>query len=129
MNETHHPTRTGQPVPSLITITHSFKLVIWFGLFAGLSEAAFRGTASAVFARVYYFDPATVWMAPVADVFLFSTGILILVPLEWAVRRKAPSLRSFVFVLAFLSCLSLLLLLPKLYFFAKVAIAVGLAVQ
>jgi arylsulfatase A-like enzyme len=123
------PDNTSLIAPSTLTVSQLLRLVLWFGLLTGLSETAMRGSAKAILAKVIYFDPAIVWMAPVADTFLFSIGILILLLFGLALRRRAISARGALFTLAFLSSLSLLLLIPKLHLLAKVAIAIGLAVQ
>src|SRR5215510_2160666 len=96
---------------------------LWFGLFTGLGQVAFR--AALVFLRDYLsfsssrtawmsFRPDTVWMAPLIDVSLYvSLGLILLL-----IARRWPRLASLHMVAAifvFLGFSAALLRYGRLY--------------
>lgn len=103
-------------------------LAVWFGLLTGLSEVSLLAVKKFVLGQFIRYGPDVVWMAPLADVFLFSIFGFGLMLLRWRWPKLVP-LHLGVLVFAFLGFLSLLFMYYPLHVFAKVLLAGGLAVQ
>src|SRR5262245_4198426 len=103
-------------------------LAVWFGLLTGLSEVSLLAVKKFVLGQFIRYGPDVVWMAPLADAFLFLIPGLILLLLAWR-WATFVSLRVVILVFAFLGYLSLLFMYYPLHVFAKVLLAGGLAVQ
>lgn len=104
---------------------------IWFGLVTGLIEAVFQIVRMSL---IQYIDvPSStsidvIWMAPVAEIVIFTVISLILALVAWS----WPELVSFSvvgFVLAFIGFRTLLLMIPGLNDVGEIVLAAGLAVQ
>ena len=101
----------------------------WFGLFTGLLEAFYLvGWRQLVGRNRINLSQHVLWMAPVTElvIFIFLGSILAL--LIWQFPRLL-TLRVFYFILAFVSFLALLLIVPQLNIYAKYLLAIGLSVQ
>lgn len=103
-------------------------LAVWFGLLTGLAEVSILGAKKFFLQRMLFLGPNFVWMTPLADILVlicFGLGLW-LIALRWP---RVVSLRSAVFVFAFIGMLSLLLMYPRLYRSAQFLLATGVATQ
>ena len=99
-----------------------------FGLLTGLCEAVLIGIKHGVLGHIVRTGPDIVWMAPVVDAVLFFVIGLLLIGGARVWRPLAePWISTFVF--AFFAYLSLLLMYHPIQMYARVVLAVGLAVQ
>ena len=102
-------------------------IAAWAGLLTGLGEGCLRTAAKYVLHRTVWLDPHVVWMAPVADLLVFSVAGLLL----YAAGARWPGVRRLSVVAgaaAGLGVLALLLNYPRLHPGAAVLLAAGLAV-
>ena len=110
---------------------------VWFGLFTGLGQVALR--AALVFLRDHmsffsprtawvFFRPDLLWMAPLADVVLFVSLVLILLltARRWP-RLASPHVATAMFI--FLTSSVVLLMNGRLHIVAVLLLAAGLAAQ
>jgi arylsulfatase A-like enzyme len=102
-------------------------MAVWFALLTGLAENGLRAVKKLT-RPAFVFDPALVWMSPLAEALLFLLVAALLVLL---VRRRPRlvSLRNAVSTFAFLGFLSVILLVPQIHPLAGLILAAGLAVQ
>jgi len=103
-------------------------LAAWFGLLTGVGEVFLLAVKKYFLHRLINVGADIVWMTPLAEMCVFAVPGVILYVMAWRWPRRV-SLRSVVFLLAFLSFLSLLFMYYPLYFYAKLLLATGLAVQ
>lgn len=104
-------------------------LATWFGLLTGLAEALFRVVWQQLIRHhLIWVSRDVLWMAPVSDLIIFLLGGSCLALLAWPLRRVI-TLRVVTFVLALLSFMALLQLLPQLHPYAVILLASGLAFQ
>ncbi|NIW73531.1 sulfatase-like hydrolase/transferase [candidate division KSB1 bacterium] len=99
-------------------------MAAWFGLLTGFLEFLVRE----LFVKIIFnLNPHLFWMITLANLILFTIIGLILLP----VRRwpKVVSLRITTFIFILLGCLAPLLNFPQIDIWARVLLAVGLAVQ
>ncbi len=102
---------------------------IWFGLLTGFTEVVLRWTIQKGFFHIWlFYGPHFVWMAPLAEALLFAllAGLFLLVT---RLRPGLLSARAGFFVPAFLSFLTLALMLPGLHPLAALLLAVGMALH
>jgi arylsulfatase A-like enzyme len=105
-----------------------FYCVAAFGLITGLFEVTIRGIQKFGLHGYIHQSPDIIWMAPLADVLIFSFASF---PL-WLIARRWPrlvSVRLTVLVFSFLCFESLLLMPTWLDQMAATVLALGLAVQ
>src|SRR5262249_27431627 len=117
-------------VPMYGRSTSLLLVAVWFALVAGLAEVCIWGVRKIVlYQAIHHVNPHVVWMAPLANVCLFSVvGLVLLLPARLGSRLGA--LRVSTFVLAFLACISpLLMFVPPLHKYAVLCLALGLATQ
>lgn len=104
-------------------------LGVWFGLISGLAEGFGQVTRIFWLGRIVWrVSPDVIWMAPTANIVLFTVVGFFL----FLLARRWPNLVTFrttIFVLAFLSFHSVLSLRPSLNLYARLLLAIGLAVQ
>ena len=100
----------------------------WFGLIAGLGELFIRVVQKFVLREPIRQSIHIIWMAPLADVFLFIVVAFLLVATSryWP---KVLSLSIVVFVFSFLVIGGPMLWFPRLYQYAVILLGLGLAVQ
>ncbi len=104
------------------------RLAVAFGLFTGLVDAIWLTIAKVLRSKYLTISPQFVWMAPVADVFLFSAAAVVLLMAARLNRRLAsPAVPLALFT--FLSYASVLFLVGGLHGAARILLAAGLAVQ
>ncbi len=111
----------GQPEQYLI-------LAIWFGLITGIGEGLGQMIRIFYLDRIVWMSRDVLWMAPVANILLFSAVGLLL----YAVARRwtgIVTLRRAAFIYAFLGFRSLLSLSARFAPYAAALLAVGLAFQ
>jgi len=119
------------------TATPRFSAILtralWFGLLTGLIEAALTGVKAWGLGRFVRVQFDLAWMAPVMDAIAFAVvatavpAVLALIPQRARARRLLQAVPAGVF--AFLGLLSVLLMYYPLHLYAKVLLALGLAVQ
>jgi arylsulfatase A-like enzyme len=114
--------------PSYKKLSLLLGVVMWFALLTGLAEASLLAFRKFVQHRTIVVSPHVVWMAPLADLLLFTLAVL---GLSLVARRwpKAVSLPSVAFVLASLGFSSLLLMYSRLHPAAAMLLALGLGLQ
>jgi arylsulfatase A-like enzyme len=111
-----------------LKVTGLAAQALWFGLLTGLTEAALVTFKQRVLGRYVRMSPEIVWMAPVMDAILFLViaAVLALLSRAWTPLGRRSSVT---FVLAFFSCLSVLFMYYPLQDYAKVLLAIGVAMQ
>jgi hypothetical protein len=111
-----------------LPIANQLMIAAWFGLAAGLGEALILSTERYLLDRVVSFGPDVIWMAPLADLPLFSiVGLLLaLLSLQWS---RIASSNNVVLIFTFLVCWGWLLMFAWLHRFAAVLFALGVAFQ
>jgi hypothetical protein len=123
--------RVAHAEPSAVVRVKSGDLVViaaWFGLITGLAEVLVLAFKKFVLHQFINAGPTVVWMAPLADAILFTmVGLSLFLVARF--RRKLLPLGVIIFVFAFFQCLSLLLMYPRLHYFANFLLAAGVAVQ
>ena len=115
-------------LPVVQSLGDVLRLSVWFGLATGLTEVAIRASQKFVLGSFISVSPFVVWMAPLADVILFTiVGLIIfLVARFWT---PLGSLRAVALVFASLAFAGPLIFFPRLGPYAMLAIVIGLAVQ
>jgi arylsulfatase A-like enzyme len=113
---------------AIVRAARLLLMAVWFGLLAGLLEASHLTVRIFFLHQIIGLSRHIVWMAPLADAFLFAVVGLFLFPIAWR-WPKLISLRVSVFIFAFLSFLSLLISYPLFHRYAVLLLALGLAVQ
>lgn len=103
-------------------------IAAWFALLVGFAEVSALTGAKLLFEYYIRKSPHVVWMAPLSNLLIFTVSgcFLFLVSLRWP---KFASVRTSTGIFAFLGCLSLLLMAPRLGGWASAALAAGFAVQ
>lgn len=104
------------------------RIGLWFGLTAGLLEAALLSAHHRLIHGFIYLSPHLVWMAPVANLAWFGLPALLLMVLG----AKWPRLKTAGFALGFFSFLaafSVLLIPSQLHRVAALVLALGVGVQ
>jgi arylsulfatase A-like enzyme len=124
-----HETRS-VTVPAALRprLGESFALAAWIGLVTGFGEVILLAIKSQVFHKWIWVGRQAVWMAPTADLVLFTLvgGGLFLLGRRW---HRANSFRTQIFVLIFLAAWALLLFAPRVDEWALLVLAVGSAWQ
>jgi arylsulfatase A-like enzyme len=121
------PDRDSGPQSSLRTLV---LVGVWFGLLAGLVEAA----ALLVFQRLnwrrwgpmVHVSKEILWISPIADLLLF-VALAVLIAVCARVSRRLPAIRVLVFLLTFLSIYDWIASTERIYHFACVLLAIGIA--
>lgn len=108
--------------------TNLLIITVWFALLTGLIEVSILADKKFSFEQFIFLSPHVAWMAPLADLVIFSAASCCLV-LIVLLRPGLISLRTTVFVFALLGFLSLLFMVSWLHRYAALALAIGLAVQ
>jgi arylsulfatase A-like enzyme len=104
------------------------RQALWFGLGAGLLEAAVLTAHHRLIHGFIYLSPHLVWMAPVANIAWFGIPALLLLLLSrWWPRLRAPGVTIAVF--SFLAALSMLLIPSQLHRVAALVLALGIGIQ
>lgn len=99
-----------------------------FGLMTGLVEAGLTGVKSQLLGQFVRVGPDIAWMAPIADAAAFAiVGLLLAAASSMWTRLRHSTVAPFVFT--FLAALSALLMYYPLQPYAKVLLALGIAVQ
>ena len=112
-----------------ISVLRILYIAGWFGLFTGLLEAFYLvGWRQLIGRNRINLSQHVLWMAPVTELVIFVLLGSILALLVWQFPRLF-TLRIFYFILAFVSFLALLLIVPQLNIYAKYLLAIGLSVQ
>ena len=116
--------------PSAREQTAQFLMLgVWFGLVTGFAEVTLLAARKLWSNQIFpAFNPHAVWMAPLADLGLFTAVGLVLL-CGALLSPRLFSLRIVNFVFAFLAFLSLLLTFTQLGVYAVLLLATGLAVQ
>lgn len=109
-----------------LTSSRILGLALWFGLVTGLGEVALRAVMKFGFGQMLRIPIQFVWMAPVAEVVLF-TGAALLLLLASLVVPRLRSARMVVLQLSSMMFLAWLLLIPWLSIWAVVLLSAGLA--
>lgn len=103
-------------------------LAAWFGIFPGLAEALIFAGKKIFLAYFRFFNPDSIWMAPLGYVIFFSiigAGVSLLTNK----LSRDIWLRLVTFMYSFLSYASILLICSKLHKLAILVLALGLAYQ
>ena len=111
-----------QPAPAIM------RQALWFGLGAGLVEAALLTAHHRLIHGFIYLSPHLVWMAPVANLVWFGIPALLLL----LASRRWPALRRpdvTVAVFSFLAALAVLFIPSQLHRVAALLLALGVGVQ
>src|SRR5262245_1064298 len=103
-------------------------MAVWFGIVTGFGEAAILAYKKFYQERVVNFGPAMAWMAPVADVCIFTLLGVVLFLFAWRWPRIV-SLTKVGFLFVFLSFLSMLFLFGSIALYAALILSAGLALQ
>ncbi len=103
-------------------------IAVWFALVTGFIEVSLRAVQKFFLHQRVFVSPHIVWMAPLADVFVFVIPGFILSVVAWHWPRLI-SLRLATFIFAFLGFLGPLIMYPRLHRYAALLLAVGLAMQ
>ncbi|HSK18802.1 MAG TPA: sulfatase [Longimicrobiales bacterium] len=113
--------------PALLS-SRILALAVWFGLFTGLLEVALLAVKKFHLHRVVRVSPHVVWMAPLADIVIFSViAVLVIVVAKW--RPRLAGYGPVIGVFAFLSFFTLTLHYTPIHLAAKALLAVGVGVQ
>jgi arylsulfatase A-like enzyme len=101
----------------------TLRLALWFGLLAGVGEVVLLAARKYVLHRLILVSREAVWMAPLADTFLFVLAGVLLVGLRAVLpyRLRPPP----VLVFAALAVFTLLLMYQPLYRPAAALLALG----
>jgi arylsulfatase A-like enzyme len=103
-------------------------IAAWFALFTGLIEACILADKKFSFHQFIFLSPHFAWMTPLAALLIFGVAAFFLSLVVWR-RPGLISLRSAVFILAFLCFLNLLFMATWLHRLAALVLAAGLAAQ
>lgn len=114
--------------PGRLSMSRLLAATLCFALLTGLLELGVVGVHKYVLGRLTRVSPHVVWMAPAAELpfFLGAATLLAGLGLRWP-RARDPGLAYP--VLAALSALALLLLVPGIHVLAVVVLAAGVGLQ
>ena len=103
-------------------------IAVWFGLAIGIGEVTIRAVQKFFLHQHLFQSPYIVWMAPLTDIILCCLAGLILIVSARCWPRLA-SLSIAVCFFAFLGFLGVFIAYPRLYRWAALLLAGGLAIQ
>ena len=109
-------------------VGRTLRLAMWFALVTAAAEVGARVFAKVFMQRPFSYGPQMAWMTPLADVVMFAAAAAI-ATLAARLWPRSARLRVLLTCLVFLSCLSVLLLVPRIAVWAQVLLAAGLAAQ
>ncbi len=111
---------------SRLNMKRILGLALWFGIAAGLGEVVLRTVLKVGFGQMLRIPIQFVWMAPVANVLLF-TGAALLLSFGSLLLPRLRTARFAVLWLSFLMFLAWLLLIPRISVWATLLLSAGLA--
>lgn len=114
--------------PRGLRFTEALLMTIWFGLVAGLIEAAIKAVQKLGFHQPIFASRDFFWMAPLAGVVFFTLFGLVFFAVTLPLSRFGR-LRLVAFVMAFLGLFNLFCMYPRFHRYAALALAAGGGVQ
>jgi arylsulfatase A-like enzyme len=98
----------------------------WLALVVGFSEGFYWYGKSVLFDHLIFMHPGCVWMSAWMQLGIFAIPVAVLVCMAWK-RERLDLLLVTVTALSFIAWLNLLMLVPGLFFWARLVAAAGLA--